>query len=183
VAKCRSQATILAIGGGLALALFIVVVAVLVLFATYSRLWIQSVTPSDAAARPVVQKDHKGAPAVVKTWDEYPLQDNPLAGCSICHVDIEDQFVGSIHFEEKVGCKTCHGPSEGHLADENNEVKPEEVFAREDVDRLCGRCHECFREIPAEPELAADGKPKVCIDCHGAHDVKMVQKDGDQASH
>jgi len=105
---------------------------------------------------------------------EYPLQDNPLAGCSICHVDVEDEFVGSLHFEEKVGCTTCHGPSEGHLADENNEVKPDEAFARPDVNRLCQRCHECSRSKPPKPELTQDGQRKVCTDCHGAHDVVLL---------
>jgi hypothetical protein len=136
---------------------------------------ISSAESSANAAAPVAKEDDTKT-AAAKSWDEYPLQDNPLAGCSLCHVDIEDKFVGSVHFEEKIGCKTCHGPSEGHVADENNEVKPDEVFARADVDRLCDRCHECFREIPAEPELAADGKPKVCIDCHGAHDVALASE-------
>jgi len=106
---------------------------------------------------------------------EYPLQANPLAGCSLCHVDIEDEFVGSLHFEEKVGCITCHGPSEGHLADENNEVKPDEAFARPDVHRLCERCHECSRPKPQKPELTQDCQRKVCTDCHGAHDVVLLQ--------
>jgi len=105
---------------------------------------------------------------------EYPLQENPLAGCSICHVDVEDEFVGTLHFEEKVGCSTCHGPSEGHLADENNEVKPDEVFARFDVDRLCERCHECPRPASETPELMHEGEPKVCTDCHGPHDLAFA---------
>jgi hypothetical protein len=112
---------------------------------------------------------------------EYPLQDNPLAGCSLCHVDIEDEFLGSLHFEEKVGCITCHGPSEGHVADENNEVKPDEVFARPDVDRLCERCHECSRPKPEKPELTEDGRRKVCIDCHGSHDVALAADAGSAA--
>jgi len=109
---------------------------------------------------------------------EYPLQDNPLAGCSLCHVDVEDEFVGTLHFEEKVGCSTCHGPSEAHLADENNEVKPDEVFARENVDRLCGRCHECPRPKSEKLELTPAGEPKVCTDCHGPHDLAMVDDAG-----
>ncbi|MHC4403395.1 MAG: hypothetical protein ACYTG0_27365 [Planctomycetota bacterium] len=114
------------------------------------------------------------AAAATDHYPEYPLQENPLAGCSLCHVDVEDKFVGSIHFEEKVGCATCHGPSEGHLADENNEVKPDEVFARDDVDRLCGGCHECFRLESDQPEVTAEGQPKVCTDCHGHHDVALL---------
>ena len=97
---------------------------------------------------------------------------NPLAGCTLCHVDIEDEYVGSTHYDEGVACAKCHGPSEGHVADENNEVKPDELFAREDVDRLCEACHDCSRQIPPEkpPE------PKVCTDCHGPHDIAMLQQ-------
>ncbi len=113
-------------------------------------------------------------------FPEYPLQDNPLAGCPLCHVDVEDELVGTLHFEEKVGCITCHGPSEGHLADENNEVKPDEMFARADVDRLCERCHECFRPKPEKPELTEEGQRKVCIDCHGPHDCALAADAGAQ---
>jgi hypothetical protein len=105
----------------------------------------------------------------------YPLQDNPLAGCSLCHVDIEDEFVVSKHFDEKIGCKTCHGPSEEHLADENNEVKPDELFARSDVDRLCGVCHDCGREEERQPTPGREGEPEVCTDCHGPHDLARRQ--------
>jgi hypothetical protein len=92
---------------------------------------------------------------------------NPLAGCKQCHVDVDHESIGSVHYDEKVGCTDCHGASEGHIADENNDVKPDEVFARENVDRLCSACHECFRE---EPAVAAP-EAKVCTDCHGWHRV------------
>ena len=98
--------------------------------------------------------------------------ENPLAGCTMCHIDVEDEFVGGVHFAEKVGCKKCHGPSEGHVADENNEVKPDELFARKDVDRLCGKCHECPR--PKEPKPAPAEPRKVCTECHGAHEFPVA---------
>ena len=103
---------------------------------------------------------------------------NPLAGCRMCHVDVEDEFVGSAHFDGNVGCTNCHGSSEGHLADENNEVKPDELFAREDVDRLCGACHACARrsEAGARPTL-----PPVCIDCHGPHSLALLKRDSTRA--
>lgn len=107
------------------------------------------------------------------TLAKYPLQDNPLAGCSICHVDVEDEFVGNKHFEQKVGCQTCHGPSEGHLADENNEVKPDRLFTRKNVDQLCGPCHECGRPNTRDSAVGADGQPMVCTDCHGYHDLSF----------
>jgi len=107
---------------------------------------------------------------------KYPLQPNPLAGCSLCHVDVEDEYVGTMHFKESVGCKTCHGPSKSHLADENNEVKPDEAFARKNVDRLCSECHDCDRPDPIRTPKGKDKKSLVCIDCHGHHDQKLVGK-------
>jgi hypothetical protein len=95
------------------------------------------------------------------------ISKNPLAGCRQCHVDVEEQYVGGVHYKENVACTRCHGPSEGHIADENNEVKPDELFARDDVDRLCGECHECFREDDADPP----GERKVCTECHGSHET------------
>jgi len=101
-----------------------------------------------------------------------PADENPLAGCTMCHIDVEDEFVGGVHYKEKVGCAKCHGKSEGHVADENNEVKPEELFARKDVDRLCDVCHECPR--PEEAKPAAEQPRKVCTDCHAAHEFPVA---------
>jgi len=90
---------------------------------------------------------------------------NPLAGCVMCHVDVEDEYVKSKHYNKlQGGCADCHGPSEGHLADENNDIKPDELYASKDVDRLCGRCHDCSRKTKTPMD-----KRKVCTDCHKSH--------------
>ena len=102
--------------------------------------------------------------------DLEPAEPNPLAGCVQCHVDVSDKFEGGTHHREEVTCIDCHGPSEGHLADENNEVKPDEVFARADVGRLCSECHDCDRLLPDKPTA----KRKVCIDCHGSHKTQLA---------
>lgn len=106
-----------------------------------------------------------------------PKKDNPLAGCTMCHVDVEDEYVPSKHYAEKVSCKRCHGKSEGHLADENNEVKPDRMFTRANTDDFCEECHECGREPPEPPDLPA-AEHKICTECHGAHDVKLATADG-----
>jgi hypothetical protein len=98
-----------------------------------------------------------------------PAKGNPLAGCQLCHVDVEDEYVKSRHFRGNVACAKCHGPSKKHAADENNEVKPDEVFARTDVDRLCGRCHTCSRKVPPAWLRFLRGRRQVCTECHGAH--------------
>jgi len=94
---------------------------------------------------------------------------NPLAGCVMCHTDVGDQFQGSVHQKEAVGCTDCHGESKGHVADENNEVKPDEVFARKDVDRRCSECHECSRPGADRPPAESPATRHVCTDCHGSH--------------
>jgi len=105
--------------------------------------------------------------------DHTPAADvNPLAGCQMCHVDVEDEFIGSVHYKEKVGCVKCHGKSDGHIADENNEVLPDRLFTRQNVDALCESCHECIRTEEAEPAA----ERKICTDCHGAHDLVLPGK-------
>ncbi|MBN2295910.1 MAG: hypothetical protein JXM70_25995 [Pirellulales bacterium] len=94
-----------------------------------------------------------------------------LGGCDTCHIDVADDFVGSLHFKEKIGCKKCHGSSDGHVSDENNDIKPDEVFARKDINRLCEVCHECSRldEKPVQSPPKEKTKRKVCTDCHESH--------------
>jgi len=100
-----------------------------------------------------------------------PEDTNPLAGCTICHVDVGDEFAGSKHAEEEITCTDCHGPSEGHAADENNRVKPDVVFVRGDVDRLCGDCHDCSRPGPTKPPDPVPDGWKMCTECHGSHEL------------
>ncbi len=126
-------------------------------------------------SRPARQRERK-AP---EPQPLYPLQANPLAGCSICHVDVEDEYTGSAHFKKKVGCKTCHGPSKGHVADENNEVKPDQTFARQEINRFCTSCHhhqQCCRPKPRKPQAKARPRSQVCTDCHGHHDLKLKKR-------
>lgn len=121
-------------------------------------------TRSRSEGRPSASGD---APPLSSVTEETSA--NPLAGCLQCHVDVEDEHLGGQHHGAKVTCVDCHGASKGHVADENNEVKPDEVFARENVDRLCAGCHECSRDLPVGwSKLPADSR-QVCIDCHPAH--------------
>ncbi len=122
---------------------------------------------------PVEEDSVEKDPVEEDLAEESPTEKNPLAGCQQCHVDIEDEYAVGLHFKEKVSCKDCHGPSNAHLADENNEVLPDEVFARKDVDRLCEKCHDCTR--PTAAESPAD-RSKVCTDCHGPHDLRRVRE-------
>ena len=72
-----------------------------------------------------------------------PPAGNPMGGCGICHIDVEDEVAASIHFKEKIGCVECHGRSLAHLVDENDEVPPDRLFTKKTVDKFCQECHEC----------------------------------------
>lgn len=108
--------------------------------------------------------------SVASSAERETLAGNPLGGCGQCHVDVVDELAVSLHLKKGIDCVKCHGPSKGHSADENNEVKPDRVIPRKQVDAFCGECHKCSR--PAEPPAAAEEKRQVCIDCHGAHDLR-----------
>jgi hypothetical protein len=127
---------------------------------------------ADTAKEPKQKESATASKSTEKT------KKNPLAGCTLCHVDVEDEYVESVHFDEQVACTDCHGPSKEHLADENNEVKPEELFARKDTDRLCSECHECSRTIPTGWSDLPREKRQVCTECHGAHEFseRVVKK-------
>lgn len=137
-------------------------------------------TPAGMGPAAAIRPDESGPSGIAvedgsvaiqsETANGQPAAENPLGGCDICHVDVEDEFVGTLHHAEAIGCVKCHGPSDGHVADENNEVPPDRLFATADIDAFCGECHECSR-----PSAAPGGKRKVCIDCHGAHDLRLAE--------
>lgn len=81
--------------------------------------------------------------------------------CARCHVISVAEWSYSRHRQSKTDCKACHGASEGHVLDERNKVKPDQIPRQTAVARLCLSCHE-------------DGCPKSkdtdsCQKCHHAH--------------
>ena len=100
-----------------------------------------------------------------------PRKKNPLGGCGLCHVDVVDELAGTEHAAYRIACIHCHGRSKAHLADENNEVKPDRVWTKKTVDVLCASCHRCERPQPAL--TASPTKPRTCADCHGAHKLRF----------
>ena len=80
-----------------------------------------------------------------------------------------DELAGTQHFARGVGCIPCHGPSKPHVADENNEVKPDRVFTKKTVDAFCVSCHKCSRPKLTPPPA----KPQTCLTCHGAHKLRL----------
>ena len=86
--------------------------------------------------------------------------------------DVVDELAGGKHAAAGIGCIRCHGPSKAHLADENNEVKPDRMPKRDRIDSFCASCHKCSRPVKPVPPAATRPKPKTCTDCHGTHKIK-----------
>lgn len=112
---------------------------------------------AETAKRPRTAKAKKGEPLG--------------GGCDMCHVDVEDELVESVHYTEGIGCVKCHGPSEGHSADENNDVKADQIYANEEIDTFCGSCHECSRPKVAASAATPAAERKLCTGCHDAHSL------------
>ncbi len=132
-------------------------------------------SPEVAVSVPATVIERNPAEAEPAPAGPQPVAANPFGGCDMCHVDVEDEFVGTKHDVEGVGCVKCHGPSEGHVADENNEVLPDRMFADSQVDSFCLECHECSRPA-ASQATTANAEQKVCTACHGAHDLRLAGK-------
>ncbi|MHC4445325.1 MAG: hypothetical protein ACYTA5_22235 [Planctomycetota bacterium] len=99
-----------------------------------------------------------------------PQDENPFAGCDMCHIDVADELAGTQHQTHGIGCIKCHGPSIAHTQDENNEVEPDQIFTPENIDPFCTVCHPCTRP-PAQKPTA---QPQICTNCHNPHTTRLT---------
>lgn len=116
------------------------------------------------------------------------------SSCEACHFESASALVESVKssVHATVGCHGCHGgnpnePTESAMFDDTSfKGKPE----RKDVPEFCGGCHSDVRKMNPfglrTDQLAqyktskhgemlfgkGDMNVAVCIDCHGAHDIK-----------
>jgi len=97
--------------------------------------------------------------------------------CLVCHGHFEEEPLVVRHAKEDVGCADCHGESMAHADDEDHIIPPEKMFDPEDVDKMCGECHD-MHDAPAHKVIArwqercpkkTDPKKITCTDCHFEH--------------
>ena len=62
--------------------------------------------------------------------------------CARCHVISVAEWGFSRHRQAATDCVACHGASEGHVIDERNNVKPDQIPRRAAVAEFCRTCHE-----------------------------------------
>ena len=101
--------------------------------------------------------------------------------CFVCHSNYEEEFLAVRHAKEGIGCTDCHGESAEHADDEDNITPPDILYAREDIEKMCSRCHDSH-DVPPEKVIALwreRGLEKVapsslvCTDCHGEHRLNV----------
>ena len=97
--------------------------------------------------------------------------------CFVCHENYKTEELVERHAKARVGCILCHGESFAHRNDEDNITPPEDMFAADHVDGMCGRCHHEHKATAREvlvrwqERCPAKTRPEEinCTDCHFAH--------------
>jgi len=143
-----------------------------------SNVLLCGVAPAVVAASWLCLPTRADEPAAGEPSPEFinPLSVN--ANCYICHTTFVGEPISKVHFKQKVTCIKCHGVSAGHANDEDiGATKPDVVFARHQVDKMCIECHETH-DVAARDVLARFVERKltdraaVCTDCHGHHKIE-----------
>ena len=133
-----------------------------------------------------------------------PIVHPPSEGkntCFDCHVklgdkhtEISEQWKESVHGKAEVGCADCHG-GDPRTDEMNQAMLPEAGYfgvpPRSVIPEICGGCHsdvERMRQynLPTDQYVKyissvhgskvkqGDTRVAICVDCHGAHDVKKA---------
>jgi hypothetical protein len=121
--------------------------------------------------------------------------------CYVCHPTMKTEVLTTTHLEMGITCDTCHGASTEHMHDEMLMTKPDLLFGRSQVRKMCSNptCHkpgserrvygrqdhmdleavEAFfekwtgRMRPNGRNITPDS---ICTDCHGTHNISEPLK-------
>jgi len=97
--------------------------------------------------------------------------------CYVCHGNYRTESLVQSHAKETIGCVRCHGQSLPHQVDEFHRTPPDKMYGRQDVDKMCHKCHD-VHDAPAVKVLQrwrqrcspkTDPKEIACTDCHYDH--------------
>ena len=95
--------------------------------------------------------------------------------CYVCHMNYVQEDIAVVHARADIGCASCHGESDEHIADESwasggNGTAPDTMFPKPKIVPFCMRCHpkDKIDTVQHRPLFANMGK-MVCTDCHGQH--------------
>ena len=151
--------------------------------------------PTGKKAAPLLLSDDK--PLLL--LDDEPGTNSPAGSgadnsrCQVCHLNFMQEAITVVHGRTNIGCTTCHGPSDAHIADESwasgGNGTPPDMFYRKSLSRFaCLGCHNWVKLVESDkkktdlqdkPDHRAvlDGtnrEKRFCTDCHGQH--RMVNR-------
>ncbi len=114
----------------------------------------------------------------------------PDSTCVVCHSDLRQAYLESIHTETGIGCTDCHGGRAGTLDQEraHSGKNYRGIPSRKDIPLLCSSCHSDPEKMHAYglpiDQMAyyrssyhgkawqrGDTRAAVCTDCHGSHRI------------
>jgi len=145
--------------------------------------------------------------AVCFAEEQQAEKTNGNTKCYVCHPALKTEELTTIHLDMGITCAQCHGLSTEHMHDEMLMTKPDLLFGRSEVNRMCSNpsCHKPGGERSVygladhDPVAVADFFKKfrgrmrpngravkhdsVCTDCHGSHNITkpINQSAGEQA--
>ena len=74
--------------------------------------------------------------------------------CYVCHAGLKEEEITVSHLEMDVTCDECHGPSIEHMHDEMLMTKPDLLFGRSQVNKMCSN-PTCHKPLFPEPKGSA----------------------------
>lgn len=90
--------------------------------------------------------------------------------CARCHVVSVLEWSISRHAKVGTNCQACHGPSQGHITNERDEVKPDRIPHGAAIAGLCQHCHSS-----GCPKTAARAACETCHHVHALVSPKQAQ--------
>ena len=163
-------------------------------------------TPSSQASPPTTNPPAAAKEKLLLLGDEKPLlllDDDPgtnasVGGadnsrCQVCHLNFMQEALSVTHAKTNIGCATCHGPSDRHIADESwasggNGTAPDIMYRKSQIRFACLWCHNWVKLVESDTkkterkekpdhQAVLDGtnrEKRFCTDCHGHH--RMVNR-------
>ena len=136
---------------------------------------------------PAVSKDKPPLPSgdqPLLLLEEEPATNAPAGGadnsrCQVCHLNFMQEALTVSHARTNIGCATCHGECDAHIADESwasggNGTPPEIMYPRSKIYAACIACHkpeQVFVKIEKHKPVwwTIAYQERVCTECHGQH--------------